>query len=453
MEILANTRRVVAAVMGGSGVEPGSVVALAITNQRETIVAWDGRSGEPVYRAIVWQDERGTPYCEALRNEENTKLVRSRTGLTIDSYFSASKLQWLIEHVEEARRSAEKGHLLCGTIDTWLIWNLTGGAEFATDYSNASRTLLFDIGRLQWDEGLRGLFSVADVRLPHVRPADASFGAASIEGVGPRLPIVGVMGDSHAALFGQGGFNAGVGKATYGTGSSIMLNVGTTPLSPPPGIVTSIAWGFGGTVDYVFEANIHSTGDTLRWVRDELGLFDTYAEAEKMAASLETNNGVYLVPAFSGLGAPHWVHGVRALIAGLSRGTGRVEIVRAALESIGYQIYDVVERMTSEGDIGELTLRVDGAPASNRFLMQFQADILGATIEVASIPEVSARGVAFAAGLARGVWDTRGELAVICAPAQRYDPKMSVDKRQMLLDGWHHALDQAVLGSGPEPTV
>ncbi|HUX21715.1 MAG TPA: glycerol kinase GlpK [Spirochaetia bacterium] len=443
-EILENTKSAVRSLVHDSGVAPAKLTALAITNQRETIVAWDSESGKPLYRAIVWQDERGLPYCGTVVERMSAEAITAKTGLIVDSYFSASKLQWLVENVESVRAAAANGRLMCGTIDSWLIWNLTGGKVFATDYSNASRTLLFDITKLRWDEELLSTFGLERARLPEARPSDGHFGDAVIEGLPTKLPILGVMGDSHASLFGQGGFDTGSTKATYGTGSSIMMNVGTKALPSPKGVVSSVGWGVGGSVNYVYEANVHSTGDTLRWVRDNLGLFSDYKEAEQLAASLADNGGVYLVPAFAGLGAPYWVHGVRAIITGLSRGSGRAQVIRAAFESIAFQVYEAVESMLPTEVTRPRELRVDGAPTANRFLMQFQADLFGSGIGVAPIEEVSARGVAFVAGFRSGLWRGLPELLRLSEPRVRYSAALEEGTRGRLLEGWHRAVQQAI---------
>jgi glycerol kinase len=444
MAILANTRSAIEGLVRDSGVAKDALAALGITNQRETIVAWDEKSGEPVYRALVWQDERGAPYCDRVKASGSSSELRRKTGLVADTNFSAGKLAWLVDNVDAARSALRAGRLMCGTIDAWLVWNLTGRKVFATDWSNASRTLLFDIGKLAWDEGLIELFGLKGIRLPEARSSDSGFGIARFDGF--SLPIASVMGDSHAALYGQGGFEAGSAKATYGTGSSVMLNSGYDPPTPPEGIVASVGFGRKGRANYVLEGNIRSSGDTLRWVGEELGLFSSLQEAETMAAALLDSGGVYLVPAFSGLGAPHWKSGTRAVICGLARSSGRAQIIRAAFESIAYQVVDVAAAMAAGAQSGVRELRVDGAPTSNAFLMQFQADILGASLRVASIPDVSARGAAFMAGLSAGLWKDEAELALLASPAAEYSPKMGDREREALLGGWDAALERTLLG-------
>lgn len=445
VEILRNTVTALVQVVEESAIDPRRLAALAITNQRETVCAWDSRDGTPAYHAFVWQDERGTDFCRALAQSQNAAEIQRRTGLVLDTYFSASKLQWMVRNVDTARALLSTGHLMAGTVDSWLVWNLTGRRRFVTDVSNASRTLLLNIHTVRWDPELVRIFELEGLQLPEVRNSDEEFGEWHSEQLGLTLPIIGVMGDSHASLFGQAGFRAGNAKTTYGTGSSVMMNIGTRAIEPPRGIVTSVGWGCGGDVTYVFEGNIHSTGDTMRWVRDNLGLFSDFDEAEERAASIPENEGVYLIPAFNGLGAPHWKHGVRAVIAGLSRGSGAAHIIRAALESIAYQVHDVVEQMASESPAPPEDLRVDGGGSANRLLAQFQADILDAPIYIASIDAVSARGVAFVAGLRTSVWPAFEQLSRLAEPAGIYRPRMDSDDRLRYLAGWRHAVAQALL--------
>ncbi len=443
-ELHANTLKVIARVVSESRVKPDSVAALAITNQRETIAVWDRRTGRPLHNAVIWQDQRGTAACDDLKARGLEPAIRGKTGLLVDTYFSASKLKWLVDNVAAVREAAARGDALCGTIDSWLIWKLTRGRLHATDYSNACRTMLFNVRTLQWDQELLELFGVAGLRFPEVRFADASFGEAALADPRVTLPITGVMGDSHASLFGHCGFAPGDAKATYGTGTSVMLNIGPQPVDPPQGIVLSIAWGMDGKVDYVFEGNIHSSADTLKWLHDEVRLFEDYREMEKAAASLPDNGGVYLVPAFAGLGAPYWAHGVRALITGLERSSSRAHILRAAEESIAYQVNDLITEMRRDERVPFASLRVDGGATRDRFLMQFQADILGARLRVADIEDVSARGAAFAAGLAAGVWRNRGRLAELAGERGVFVPALPAEARARLLAGWRSAVQQAL---------
>ena len=446
-EILANTRAAIERVVSEATSPDDRVEALAITNQRETVLAWDLQTGEPVGRAMVWQDERGTPLCNELRAAGHDPDVHDRTGLLLDTYFSASKAAWLLRNNPDAVRLAEAGRLAIGTVDSWLIWNLTDRRVFATDYTNACRTLLFNVHTLAWDRELLELFGVAGVRLPEARPSDATFGSAKLAGIGGSIPIVGVCGDSHAALFGQGAFEAGECKATFGTGSSVMLNIGRKPLTPPPGVVLSIGWGADGAVEYVFEGNIHSTGDTVRWVRDNLGLFADYGEAERRAAALGDTGGVYVIPAFNGLGAPHWAHGIRASITGLSRASAADHIVRAAFESIAYQINDLIGRMKENSSVSMSNLRVDGGPTRNSFLMQFLSDIIGSPVHVASIEEISAKGVALFAGLSTGLYRDRAHLRELMSFSLSFEPGMAEQKRNELVAGWTAALETVLSGA------
>jgi len=443
-ELYANTQRVIGRVVTESRTDPASLAALAVTNQRETVMVWDRRTGGPLHNALVWQDQRGATICEAANRRGLERAIREKTGLLIDPYFSASKLAWLVANVPAVGDAMRRGDALCGTVDAWLIWKLTGGRVHATDFSNACRTMLFNIHALQWDQELLDLFGVEGLRFPEVRCADASYGEAELPGVGWRLPITGVLGDSHAALFGQRGFGLGDTKATYGTGTSVMVNVGSAAVEPPRGIVLSLAWGLGGRVDYVLEGNIHSTGDTLKWLHDMVRLFDDYGEMQREASSLADNGGVYLVPGFAGLGAPYWAHDMRALITGLERSSTRAHILRAAEESIAYQVHDLVREMRAGGRVPVNELRVDGGATRDRFLMQFQADILGMPLRVADIEEVSARGAAFVAGLATGVWRDRDQLPAAWDESAVYRPRMAGDVRERLLAGWKSAVQQAL---------
>lgn len=444
MEILRNTRDAIADVARKAGIHFSGLASLSITNQRETIVAWDSLSGLPVHNALVWQDERGGEICRELEARGAGPELRTRTGLKLDPYFSASKLSWLIRRSAAAREALSAGRLMAGTIDAWLIWNLTGRTVFATDYSNASRTMLFNIGTLSWDSELLRLFGLEGVALPEPRCSDADFGQAHIPELGLTLPIRGVMGDSHAALFGHCGWNIGDAKATYGTGSSIMSNIGPSPRTPPEGVVCSLAWGFGGAPSYVFEGNIHATGYTLKWLKDNLGLFAAEDEAEGIAAEVPDNGGVYIVPAFSGLGAPYWEHGIRALITGLSHGSDKRHLVRAGLESIAYQVMDLVAAMNAGAPSPLAALHVDGGPSRNALLMQFQADMLGIPVIAPRRDELSALGVAYMGGLAGGIWASLGEVEALQTDSRRFSPTMPASDRQGFAAGWRSALAQAI---------
>jgi glycerol kinase len=453
-ELFANTCAVIVQLLAESGTAPGEVALLALTNQRETIVAWDAETGKPLHNALVWQDERGAGICGELAARGSGPLVRARTGLMLDSYFSASKLAWLVRHSPSVRSALASGRLMAGTVDSWLIWKLTKGRTFATDYSNASRTLLFDIGKLAWDEELLALFGLEGILLPEARCSDAFYGEALIPGIGPisgagagadaRIPIFGVMGDSHAALFGHCGWNPGDAKASYGTGSSIMMNIGPSPRPAPEGIVLSLAWGAGGRPSYVFEGNIHSTGYTLRWLRENLGLFSSDEEAERLAAELADSGGVYFVPAFSGLGAPYWEHGIRASITGLSHGSDRRHVIRAGLESMAYQVMDLMAVMFADSPSPPSLVHVDGGPSRNALLMQFQADMLRLPVVVPPQQELSALGVAYMGGLGGGFWKDRAVVGALEADSRRFEPSMEPGRRQVLIAGWRSAVAQAI---------
>ena len=440
-EIYANAVEAIRGLMKLGLAEEGASYSLAITNQRETVVVWNAETGKPISHAVVWQCQRGAEICRQLKEAGHEKTFLAKSGLLIDPYFSASGVKWLLDHVEGAREAAEQGQLRMGTIDSWLIWKLTGGEVHATDYTNASRTLLFNIHTLDWDEELCSLFTVPRTMLPKALPCDAVFGRTTIEGLFPEgIEIAGVLGDSHGALAGQMCFEAGMGKATYGTGSSVMVNIGEEAVAAPEGLVTSVGFAAKGKVFYAFEGNIHCTGATLRWLADLLKLIESPAETEALATSVESTGGVYLVPAFAGLGAPWWNSEAKAIIAGMTLGTTKAHVVRAALEAIPYQIKDLVDLMTGQAGVKLKELRVDGGPTRNRFLMQFQADMLNATINRADIEEASAMGAVVMNGLARGVWATLDEVAALRTSDNRIEPKMTAEERATLHGGWIEAV-------------
>lgn len=440
-EIYANAVEAIRGLMKLGLAEEGASYSLAITNQRETVVVWNAETGKPISHAVVWQCQRGAEICRQLKEAGHEKTFLEKSGLLIDPYFSASGVKWLLDNIEGAREAAEKGQLRMGTIDSWLIWKLTSGEVHATDYTNASRTLLFNIHTLDWDEELCSLFTVPRTMLPKALPCDAVFGRTTIEGLFPEgIEIAGVLGDSHGALAGQMCFEAGMGKATYGTGSSVMVNIGEEAVAAPEGLVTSVGFAAKGKVFYAFEGNIHCTGATLRWLADQLQLIGSPAETEALATSVESTNGVYLVPAFAGLGAPWWNSEAKAIIAGMTLGTTKAHVVRAALEAIPYQIKDLVDLMTGQAGVKLKELRVDGGPTRNRFLMQFQADMLNATINRADIEEASAMGAVVMNGLARGVWATLDEVAALRTSDNRIEPKMTAEERATLHGGWIEAV-------------
>ncbi len=421
--------------------------SLAITNQRETAVVWNRFTGKPVYHAVVWQCQRGAEICNELKSRGMTDFIRERSGLLIDPYFAASGVKWILDNVDGARRAAEKGELMMGTIDTWLIWKLTGGRRFVTDYTNASRTLLFNIHTLDWDKDLLDLFTIPRNMMAEPLPCDSVFGETTVEGIFPEpITIAGVLGDSHGALAGQMCFEAGMGKATYGTGSSVMVNIGEKSMTAPDGLVTSVGFAACGKVFYAFEGNIHCTGATIQWMADKLQLIKSPAEIEKFALGVRDNGGVYLVPAFAGLGAPWWNSQAKAMVCGMTLATEKGHVCRAALEAIAYQIKDLVDLMTQHAGITLKELRVDGGPTKNQFLMQFQADMLNACINRSDVEEASAMGAMVMNGLARGVWGGLEEVAALRTTDNRVFPNMKDDERGRLYAGWTAAV-KTVLGS------
>ena len=431
-EIWEVTRRVAREAIADAGIEGAELDAIGITNQRETVVAWDPDSGEPVHRALVWQDRRTAGRCDELKAAGHEPLVRERTGLTIDPYFSGTKIEWLLRNVEGAEGA------VFGTVDSWLLFKLTG--RHLTDYTNASRTMLFDIRRLAWDEELCGLLGVDPSRLPEPRPSAHVFGTTSE--FGGEVPVAGVAGDQQAALFGQACHQPGMAKNTYGTGSFVLLNSGPELPRVPEGLLGTVAWGLGGEVSYALEASIFVTGAAVQWLRDGLGIIEEAGETEALAASLDSNDGVYFVPALTGLGSPHWDPYARGTIVGLTRGSGRAHLARAALEAIAYETVDAVRAQeAASGERLEL-LRADGGATVNRWLMQFQADVLGAPVSVPEIAETTALGAAYLAGVATGAW-TVEQVGEMWREADRYEPRMEKAQRQELLAGWQRALERS----------
>ncbi len=440
-EIYANTVSAVQSLLGESGIGQEEIGVLAITNQRETVVVWDRHTGRPAGNAVVWQCQRGKDICQDLRDRGFAPMIQERTGLIIDPYFSASGISWILKNNEEARKKADAGDLLFGTIDSWLVWKLTGGEVHATDYSNACRTMLMNLHNGQWDEEIMDLLEIPRSMAPEIRFADEIFGHTTVgDTFGKPLPVAGILGDSHAAFLAQLCFEKGLGKATYGTGSSVMMNIGDKPLGSPTGLVTSIGYGLKDQIAYVYEGNIHCTGCTIKWLIDELGIISDPREAEELAKSLEHNEGVYLVPAFTGLGAPYWDNEARALITGMSRGTNRAHLARAALEAIAYQVKDLIDGMCGKSGIELRDLRVDGGPTRNAFLMQFQADMLDSPLSRSEIEEASALGSAMAGGLATGIWKNTEELKTIRKFDRTFTPQMDDTFRDRCYRGWGKAV-------------
>jgi glycerol kinase len=431
-EIWEVTMRVASAAIADAGIEGADLDGIGITNQRETVVAWDRSTGEPVHPAIVWQDRRTADRCEELKRAGHEPLVRGRTGLVIDPYFSATKIEWLLRNVQAARGAA------FGTIDSWLAFKLTG--RHVTDYSNASRTMLFDFRGMRWDPDLCELLGIDPASLPEPRPSAEVYGETTV--FGGRVPVAGIAGDQQAALFGQGCRRPGMAKCTYGTGSFVLLNTGEEPSPPREGLLSTIAWGIGDRVDYALEAAVFVSGAAVQWLRDGLGIIDSASDTEQLAASLPGNDGVYFVPALTGLGSPHWDPYARGTILGLTRGTTRAHLARAALEAIAYQTVDAV-RASQDAATGSLdALKADGGAVANRWLMQFQADLLDAPVVVPAIAETTAVGAAHLAGFATGVWQS-SDLDSMWREAARYEPAITADERETLLDGWRRAVERA----------
>lgn len=419
------------------------IAGIGITNQRETTVLWDKETGRPVHKAIVWQCRRTAGYCDELKKLGMAEFFRSKTGLVLDAYFSATKLRWLLDNAAGARERAEKGKLLFGTVDSWIIWKLTGGKVHVTDYSNASRTMLFNIHTLKWDEEILRVLKIPQQILPEVKPSSHVYGYTDSKLFGREVPIAGAGGDQQCALFGQTCFERGEVKNTYGTGGFMLMNTGTAPVNSHNGLVTTIAWGVDDKVEYALEGSIFVAGAAVQWLRDELGLIRDAAESEVLAKSVPDANGCYVVPAFVGLGAPYWDQYARGAIVGLTRGVNRNHIVRATLESIAYQVNDVLMAMQEDSGMPITSLRVDGGACDNDFLMQFQADILNTSVVRPYCIETTAMGAAYLAGLAVGYWRSKEEILANHVIAAEFKPQMGQAKRENLLQGWHNAVKAA----------
>lgn len=419
------------------------IAGIGITNQRETTVLWDKETGRPVHKAIVWQCRRTAGYCDELKKLGMAEFFRSKTGLVLDAYFSATKLRWLLDNAAGARERAEKGELLFGTVDSWIIWKLTGGKVHVTDYSNASRTMLFNIHTLKWDEEILRVLKIPQQILPEVKPSSHVYGYTDSKLFGREVPIAGAGGDQQCALFGQTCFERGEVKNTYGTGGFMLMNTGTAPVNSHNGLVTTIAWGVDDKVEYALEGSIFVAGAAVQWLRDELGLIRDAAESEVLAKSVPDANGCYVVPAFVGLGAPYWDQYARGAIVGLTRGVNRNHIVRATLESIAYQVNDVLMAMQEDSGMPITSLRVDGGACDNDFLMQFQADILNTSVVRPYCIETTVMGAAYLAGLAVGYWRSKDEILANHVIAAEFKPQMGQAKRESLLQGWHNAVKAA----------
>ena len=439
-EIWSSQLGVAVEAMAKLGIGADDIAAIGITNQRETTVVWDKSTGEPVYHAIVWQCRRTSEYCDTLKDKGLTDKFREKTGLIIDAYFSGTKLKWILDNIEGVRERAEKGELLFGTVETWLIWKLTKGKSHVTDYSNASRTLLFNIKDLTWDKEILEELNIPECMLPEPKPSSCIYGYSDASFFGKEIPIAGAAGDQQAALFGQTCFNPGEAKNTYGTGCFMLMNTGETPVYSKNGLVTTIAWGLDGKVNYALEGSIFVAGASIQWLRDELRIIDSAPDSEYMAKKVKDTNGCYVVPAFTGLGAPHWDQYARGTIVGLTRGVNKYHIIRATLESLAYQVNDVLQAMKADSGIDLAALKVDGGASANDFLMQFQSDIINAPVKRPCCVETTAMGAAYLAGLAVGYWGSKEDVIKNWAIDKVFTPAMDGEDREEKIKGWNKAV-------------
>ena len=442
-EIWGSMLGVAVEAMTKIGAFAAEIAAIGITNQRETAIIWDKNTGEPVHHAIVWQCRRTSGYCDSLKEKGLTEKFRQKTGLVIDAYFSATKIKWILDNVPGARERAEKGDLLFGTAETWLIWKLTKGKVHVTDYSNASRTMLFNINTLQWDDEILQELDIPKCMLPKPMPSSCVYGFADSSFLGGRIPIAGAAGDQQAALFGQTCFLPGEAKNTYGTGCFLLMNTGEKPVFSQNGLVTTIAWGLDGKVNYALEGSIFVAGAAIQWLRDELRIIDSSEDSEYMAQKVKDTNGCYVVPAFTGLGAPHWDQYARGTIVGITRGVNKYHIIRATLESLAYQVNDVIAAMEADSKISLAALKVDGGASANNFLMQTQADLIQAPVNRPQCVETTAMGAAYLAGLAVGYWKDKDEVRKNWAIDQTFHPAISQEERLEKLKGWNKAVRYA----------
>lgn len=450
-EIWSTQLGVAVEAMSKVGASAKDIAAIGITNQRETTIVWDKATGEPVYNAIVWQCRRTSEYCDFLVEEGYTDKIREKTGLVIDAYFSATKLKWILDNVPGAREKAKAGELLFGTVDTWLIWKLTKGKVFVTDYSNASRTMMYNICKLEWDKEILDLLDIPEVMLPEVRPSSEIYGYTDSAFFGGEIPIASAAGDQQAALFGQTCFNAGDAKNTYGTGCFLLMNTGEKPVFSKNGLVTTIAWGIDGKINYALEGSIFIAGASIQWLRDEMHLIENAAESEVFATKVNDTNGCYVVPAFTGLGAPYWNQYARGTIVGITRGVNRYHIVRATLESIAYQVNDVISAMKSDSGNEIVSLKVDGGASANDFLMQTQADIINTKVLRPDCVESTATGAAYLAGLAVGYWTDKDAIANNRKISKIFEPGISENERKDKIKGWKKAVETAIAWTELKP--
>ena len=439
-EIWSTQLAVAKEAMANVGATAADIAAIGITNQRETAIVWDKETGKPIHHAIVWQCRRTSAYCDSLKEKGLTDSFRQKTGLVIDAYFSGTKVKWLLDHVEGARERAERGELLFGTVETWLIWKLTKGAAHVTDYSNASRTMLFNINTLEWDKDILAELGIPESMLPEAKPSSCIYGYADPSYFGAAIPIAGAAGDQQAALFGQTCFKPGEAKNTYGTGCFLLMNTGEKPVFSNNGLVTTIAWGLDGKVNYALEGSIFVAGAAIQWLRDEMRLVDSSADSEYMAKKVKDTNGCYVVPAFTGLGAPHWDQYARGTIVGITRGVNKYHIIRATLESLAYQVNDVLQAMRADSGIELEALKVDGGASANNLLMQMQADISNAPVNRPMCVETTAMGAAYLAGLAVGYWNSKEDVIKNSAIERTFYPEISEEEREKKVSGWSEAV-------------
>lgn len=443
-EIWETQLQVARDVINKAGINPEDIAGIGITNQRETTVVWDRKTGKPVYNAIVWQCRRTAPICSKLEQEGYKSLIREKTGLILDAYFSGTKIKWILDNVDGAMEKAKNGDLLFGNINSWLLYKLTGGKVHMTDYSNASRTMLYNIYSLKWDDELLGLLDIPESMLPEVMPSSCMYGMTDLELFGCEIPVSGMAGDQQAALFGQGCYERGMAKNTYGTGCFMLMNTGDTPFLSENGLLTTIAWGIDGKVDYALEGSIFVAGAAVQWLRDELKIIENAPASENYALAVENTGGVYFVPAFVGMGAPYWDMYARGTIIGLTRGTKREHIIRATLESLAYQTLDVLDAMQKDSGIRLSHLKVDGGASANNFLMQFQSDILNTCVERPKVIETTALGAAYLAGLSCGFWQSRDDILQNLEIDRKFTPDMNEDNRDTLINGWHKAVKRSL---------
>ncbi|MDV2886641.1 glycerol kinase GlpK [Alkalihalophilus pseudofirmus] len=449
-EIWGSVLSVIASVLSEADVTPGEIAAIGITNQRETTVVWDKHTGKPVYNAVVWQSRQTADICEELKASGHNELFRSKTGLLIDAYFSGTKVKWILDNVDGAREKAEAGDLLFGTIDTWLIWKLSGGKAHVTDYTNASRTLMYNIYDLKWDDELLEILTIPKTMLPDVRSSSEVYGeTVDYHFFGEQIPIAGAAGDQQAALFGQACFEKGMAKNTYGTGCFMLMNTGDKAVPSESGLLTTIAWGLDGKVEYALEGSIFVAGSAIQWLRDGMRMVNQASDTEGYAAKVDSTDGVYMVPAFVGLGTPYWDSEARGAVFGLTRGTTKEHFIRATLESLAYQTKDVLQAMEADSGIQLRKLRADGGAVKNNFLMQFQSDILNVPVERPVVNETTALGAAYLAGLAVGFWEDKQEIADNWKIDRSFEVEMDDDVRQPLYDGWKQAV-KSTMGFKPK---